>query len=79
MLRQIVLKHGDVPLPRAKVDEYEDVNETQLIKREHDEELSKGIMVKIKELMDISDNSRERITFGQPGMRRSTHSTSVLI
>ena len=38
MLRQNVLKHGDVPLSRAEVDEFEDVIETQSRKREHDEE-----------------------------------------
>ena len=38
MLRQTALKHGDVPLPRAEVDEHEDVSETQSRKREHDEE-----------------------------------------
>ena len=29
MLRQTALKHGDIPLPRAEVDEFEDVSETQ--------------------------------------------------
>ena len=38
MLRQTATKHCDVPLPRAKVDEYEDVSETQSRKKEHDEE-----------------------------------------
>ena len=28
MLHQTAMKHGDVPLPRAEVDEYEDVSET---------------------------------------------------
>ena len=56
MLRQTALKHGDVPLLRAEVDEFEDVSETQSKKREFDEEWSEGIMGKIKELMDISDN-----------------------
>ena len=54
MLRQNALKHGDVPLPRAEVDEFEDV--TQSRKRDFDEEWSEGIMGKIKELMDIYDN-----------------------
>ena len=56
MLHQNVLKHGDVPLPRAEVDEFEEVSETQLRKKEFDEEWSERIMEKIKELMDISDN-----------------------
>ena len=56
MLRQTALKHSDVPLPRAKVDKFEDVSETQSKKRDFDEEWSEGIMEKIKELMDISDN-----------------------
>ena len=54
--RQTALKHGDVLLLRAEVDEFEDVNETQSKKRDFDEEWSEGIMGKIKELMDISDN-----------------------
>ena len=50
------MKDSDVPLPRAKVDEYEDVSETQSRKKEHDEEWSEGIMEKIKELIDITNN-----------------------
>ena len=38
MLRQNALKHGDVPLPRAEVDEFKDVSETQSRKRDFDEE-----------------------------------------
>ena len=56
LLRQNALKHGDVPLPRAEVDEFEDVSETQSRKRDFDEEWSQWIMRKIKELMEISDN-----------------------
>ena len=56
MLCQTALKHSDVPLPRTEVDEFEDVSETQPRKRDFDEEWSEGIMEKIKELMDISDN-----------------------
>ena len=55
-LRQTATKHGDIPLPRAEVDEYEDVSETQSRKRKHDEEWSEGIMGKIKELIDITNN-----------------------
>ena len=38
------------------MDEFEDVSETQSRKKDFDEEWSEGIMGKIKELMDISDN-----------------------
>ena len=78
MLRQTATKHGDVPLPRAEVDEFEDVSEAQSRKREHDEEWSEGIKGKIKELIDISDNRIgsmiEDLSKGMEGFERRCES-----
>ena len=50
------MQHGEVPLPPNSMEEETNESENQARKRGNTKIWSDGIMEKIKELMDISDN-----------------------